>query len=78
MQTIEEILEQARSLSADERRRLVDALEQELENEDADSEAKRLAALDRWIARGGTGHSDHASVARNKYEHLAEVYADKK
>jgi hypothetical protein len=26
---------------------------------------------------GGTGHSDFTNVARNKHEHLAEIYADK-
>ena len=76
--TVEQILEQAKHLSVDERRRLVEALEEALHGEDGGLEAKRLAALDRWIARAGTGHSDFADVARDKYKHLAEAYSDEK
>ncbi len=78
MRTIESILEQARTLSADERRRLVEALEQELRSEEPHAEAQRLAALDRFIARAGAGHSAYVDVARNKYQHLAEIYSDEK
>ena len=41
------------------------------------AQAQRLAALDAWIAKAGTGQSSFTDVARDKYEHLAEVYADR-
>jgi hypothetical protein len=78
MQTVEEILEQVKHLPLPERRRLADALQEELLTEDASAEATRLAALDQWIARAGSGHSDFDDVARDKYKHLAEAYSDKK
>jgi hypothetical protein len=53
---------------------LVDSLEEGLAEEQAStSESSRLAALARWVARAGTGHSDFTDVARDKYKHLAEV-----
>jgi hypothetical protein len=41
------------------------------------AEAQRLAALDAWNAKAGTGQSSFTDVARDKYKHLAEVYADR-
>jgi hypothetical protein len=79
MRTVDEILKQASQLSPEERRKLVDTLEEGLTDEQADpAEAARLAGLDRWIARAGTGHSDFTDVARDKYMHLAASYADRK
>ena len=79
MRSVDEILKQARSLSPDERRKLVDSLEEGLADEqETDAEAARLAALDRWIAHAGIGHSDFTDVSSDKYKHLAEVYADEK
>ena len=61
-----------------ERRRLVAEIQRGLVNEEANgAEAKRLAALDAWIAKAGTGESSFSDVARDKYKHLAEVYADR-
>jgi hypothetical protein len=72
MRTVDEILKQASGLSVEERRKLVDTLEEGLADEQAgDAEAARLAALDRWIARAGTGHSDFTDVARDKYKYFA-------
>jgi hypothetical protein len=68
MRTVDEILAYASRLSAEERRKLVDTLEEGLVGEQAgDAEA----ALDRWIARAGSGHSDFTDVARDKYKHFA-------
>jgi hypothetical protein len=54
------------------RRKLVETLEEGLADEQpADAEAMRLAALDRWIERAGTGHSNFTDVARDKSKHLA-------
>ncbi len=80
MRTVDEILNQARQLSAEERRTLFEALRDDLADEQGsgDREAKRLAAFDRFLARAGTGHSDFTDVARDKYKHLSRVYADDK
>ncbi|MBI5525885.1 MAG: hypothetical protein HY897_06080 [Deltaproteobacteria bacterium] len=79
MQTYDEILNQIMALPRDERRRLMEAIEDEAADEtDADPASGRAAVLDRWLGRAGTGHSDYSDVAGNKYKHLADVYADKK
>jgi hypothetical protein len=79
MRTVDEILAQASRLSAEERRKLIDTLEEGLTDEQpTDAEAGRLAALDRWLSRAGTGHSDFTDVARDKYKHLAASYSDGK
>ena len=75
MQSVEEILEAARRLPAPERRRLIEELGNGGGPETA--EARRKAALDRFIARAGTGHSDFTDVSENKNKHLADVYATK-
>jgi len=36
------------------------------------AQAQRLAALDAWIAKAGTGQSSFTDVARDKYKHLAD------
>jgi hypothetical protein len=36
-----------------------------------------LAAMDAFLALGGTAHSDDADVSGDKYRHLAEIYADR-
>lgn len=77
MRTVDEILEHAKRLSLEDRRKLVENLEEDLIEATAE-EARRLAALDRWLARAGSGHSAFTDVARDKYKHLAEVYAAKK
>ena len=38
---------------------------------------RRRASLRRLIELGRTGRSDFTDVARNKHEHLAQIYADK-
>ena len=59
MQTLEEILEAARRLSDADRERLIEKLH---DNEGEEpSEERRRAAMQRWLARVGTGHSDFTS-----------------
>jgi hypothetical protein len=41
------------------------------------AQAQRLAALDAWIAKAGTGQSSFTDVAHDKFKHLAHVYADR-
>ena len=76
MRTLADILKQARGLSTDERRRLVEEIEGDLGQESGD-ETSWLAAMDAFLALGGTGHSDYTDVSSDKYKHLAEIYADK-
>ena len=80
MRTVDEILEQAKRLPAEDRRKLIDALREDVSDEqtDREEEAKRLAAFDRFLSRAGTGHSEYTDVARDKYKHLGDVYADKR
>jgi hypothetical protein len=79
MRNIDDILADARELSADQRRKLVDSLEEGLAEEQASTPgSSQLAALARWVARAGTGHSDFTDVARDKYKHLAEAYSSRK
>ena len=78
MHTINEIVEEAKRLTASDRQRLVAELQKGLVSEEANgAQAQRLAALDAWIAKAGTGQSSFTDVARDKYKHLAEVYADR-
>ena len=78
MHTVHEIVEEAKRLSVPERRRLIAELQEALSSEEViGAEAQRRAALDAWIAKAGTGQSSLTDVARDKYRHLAEVYADK-
>lgn len=72
MHSFEEILEAARRLPEPERRRLVEELRN---GHEAPPEARQRAALERWRARAGTGHSDYTDVSENKNVHLADAYA---
>ena len=78
MHTVNEIVEEAKRLTASDRRRLVAEIQKGLVSEEVNgAQAQRLAALDAWIAKAGTGQSSFTDVARDKYKHLAEVYADR-
>ena len=88
MRTVDEILEALKRLSAEERQefrekydRLLKSWPDEQENEPSlgpdQLEARRLAALDSFLALAGTGHSDFDDVSGNKGRHLAAVYAPK-
>ena len=76
MRTLDDILKRASRLSAEGRRRLVEELQAGIET-DGGHEASWLAAMDAFLALGGTGRSDHTDVARSKQKHLAEIYSDK-
>jgi hypothetical protein len=78
MHTVSEIVEEAKRLTASDRRRLVAEIQKGLVSEEVNgAQAQRLAALDAWIAKAGTGQSSFTDVARDKYKHLADVYADR-
>jgi hypothetical protein len=73
--TLEEILDQARLLSEEERQRLVADLQANAGR--APSEDSRRAAMRRWLARAGTGHADVDDISSKKSRYLAEIYATK-
>lgn len=76
---LDDLLRDAKRLSASERRQLVDALEEELPVEDASQpDAPRLAAMEEWLALAGTAHSEHTDVSSDKYRHLAAIYPDER
>ena len=78
MHTINEIVEEAKRLTASDRRRLVAEMQKGLVSEEVNgAQAQRLAALDAWIAKAGTGQSSFTDVARDKYKHLADLYANR-
>jgi hypothetical protein len=78
MRTVDDILRQATKLSIEERRKHRLARGGLADEQGSDREAARLAALDRWFSRAGTGHSDFSDVAGDKYKHLAAAYSDRK
>lgn len=73
--TVEEILDQVRGLPEEERRRLVADLQ--ADPGPPPSEDRRRAAMQRWLARAGTGHADVDDVSSDKNRYLAEIYATK-
>ena len=73
--TLEEILDQVRHLSEEERQRLVADLQATAGR--TPSEDRRRATMRRWLARAGTGHADVDDVSSNKSRYLAEIYATK-
>ena len=67
MHTVNEIVEEAKRLTASDRRRLVAEMQKGLVSEEVNgAQAQRLAALDAWIAKAGTGQSSFTDVARDK------------
>lgn len=79
MRTVDEILKRARELPPEERRQLLDSLEEGLADEQAGGpEATRVIAFECWLSLAGTGHSDFNDVSSDKYKHLAAAYADEK
>lgn len=80
MRTVEELIEEVKHLSAQERSRLVEAigdLDQNGHQDDkANSKASQAAALDAFLALAGTAETEYTDVSDNKYAHLAEIYAD--
>ena len=73
--TLEEILDQARLLSEEERQRLVADLQANAGGRTPSED--RRATMRRWLARAGTGHADVEDVSSNKNRYLAEIYATK-
>ena len=71
-QTAEEILEQAKRLSPDERRRVAEELLAELDQGEA-GEAKipDEGPYAQWLEAAGSVRSDFSDLSTDKYEHVA-------
>ena len=78
MEKLEHILELARRLPADARRRLIEQLD-ELDRSEAAtaraSDGQRYGAL---LALAGTVHSECTDLSTNKYQHIANALAEHK
>ena len=75
MRSVHDLAEQAKQLSARERRQLIEELKESLEQEVPDLAAGG-APYELTVKLAGTGRSDHTDVSTDKYKHLAEIYAD--
>jgi hypothetical protein len=75
MDKLAELIDAARSLSRDERRRLIGELDvlERLELSSAVPEHEPFAAL---LAASATVHSDFADLSTNKYAHVAAAAVD--
>jgi hypothetical protein len=75
MLTVEEIVEEIKLLSPQERLRLVEKIGI-LGQDESTVEETRLAALDAFLALAGTAETDYMDVSSDKYKHLADIYSD--
>jgi hypothetical protein len=71
MTAVQELIEEARELSAEERRELIKELNALDHAEDAHVSAPRYS---RTLALAGQGRSDRSDVAGDKYAHLGDAF----
>jgi hypothetical protein len=77
MRTLDHLLEEAKRLPFEDRRRLIEQLEALDAPEEDTPEAQ--GAGDRYrhtLALAGTMHAEVTNVSSDKYQHLADIYAD--
>ena len=72
--TLEEILAEARRLPEDQQQLVPDL---QANQDTPPSEARRQQAMQRWLARAGTGHADATDISSYKTDYLAETSASK-
>lgn len=74
MRTADEILEKAKRLPPDERRRIAEELLDELDQAQVDEPKSRgpdKGPYARWIAAAGIVRSDFSDLSTDKYKHVA-------
>jgi hypothetical protein len=77
MRAVDEILEKAKSLRPEERRELLERLEDSVSEEDTPGETPAARGrYPRSLAASGSARSEHSDVSSDKYRHLGEAYAD--
>jgi hypothetical protein len=76
-QTADEILQQAKRLTPDERRRLAEELLASLEQRDAsEASLNEERPYWRWLAAAGSAHSDYTDLSTEKYKHVTAASHD--
>ncbi len=76
MRTVEEIVEEVKLFSPQERLRLMEKIDSLGRNERIVADETQLAALDTFLALAGTAETTDTDVSSDKYKHLAEIYSD--
>lgn len=71
MRTADEILEQAKHLSPEERRRVAEELLDEFDRFQADEAQPGKGPYGRWLDAAGSVRSDFADLSTDKYQHVA-------
>jgi hypothetical protein len=71
MRTAEDIMEQAKHLSPEERRRVAEELLDELDRNQADDAQPRNGPYGRWIDAAGSVRSEFTDLSTDKYKHVA-------
>ncbi|MBI3245456.1 MAG: hypothetical protein HYZ50_02980 [Deltaproteobacteria bacterium] len=77
MHTVEEITEEVKLLSPQERLHLMEKIDHLGRNEENVADETQLAALDTFLALAGTAETVDTDVSSDKYRHLAEIYSDR-
>lgn len=68
---MDDLVELAKSLSAEERRRLLDEIERSLTEEEARAAPPAAGPYSRSLKLAGSVHSDFADLSSDKYTHVA-------
>lgn len=71
MRTAEEILEQAKQLSPEERRRVAEELLDDLDRSLADEAQPGKGPYGQWLDAAGSVRSEFTDLSTDKYEHVA-------
>lgn len=76
MRTIEEIMEEVKMFSPQERLHLMEKIDRLDQNEGIVADETQLAALDTFLTLAGTAETTETDVSSDKCKHLAEIYSD--
>jgi hypothetical protein len=71
MRTAEDILEQAKQLSPEERRRVAEELLDELDRAPVDDAQPGKGPYARWLDAAGSVRSEFTDLSTDKYKHVA-------
>jgi hypothetical protein len=71
MRTVDEILEQAKHLSPEERRRIAEELLDDLDRVQANDTQADTGPYARWLDAAGSVRSDFTDLSTDKYQHVA-------
>ena len=71
MRTADEILEQAKHLSPEERRRVAEELLDDLDRSPVDDAQPDKGPYGPWLAAAGSVRSDFTDLSTEKYKHVA-------